>query len=883
MPVKYIANNNLTNQYGMLGGGPHYSGGVYSGGAYSGGAYLQGDSPYGMMVSPYYGGSNYKDVRYTGGSYSGGVHYSGGEYSGGGDGSEYYGGAYEEFSQKRVIKFLKEKFPQYANDAFIRKNISYSKPQVLAKVISEIGLTTEYIDWYNSLPPPILPIIEEPKLTLQQELSLKKQNKPKKTEKGKLNTTTGEWEFNDDVEREFDLIKQGAGNIYSLLKPGTEKDRLMESLGNYLSAIERGVFDNALPTSKNETKESMKIKLIDKAKLSILSSLVSVWNSQYINFEDKYIYMNPANFNFSADDTELKKLITSKYTAETPLNIPPSPAPSTSSSLSGFSIYDLKSPPPSMPSTPQISNKPYSLPNPPPSGNMAPSSISNTQNIGESADKLSKDIGFINSNLPISTTQEALLSQKMADEDAIVHNFVESKNEQDNKEEFGLDDQLPPLPQEISQETEIDLINKELNSQFEKLNWNITADNVETFFTAIEQGAVYDDLMSRPFNEAVKAFLTLLSPVRKIIYSGEATDDVSLKTITQMLNDYRVYNKNYTPPTIKELKEILAEPLPEEQAPELAPPIEQKYGDLPPAPIDYTDRQYELPLTEEELTPLEMIPFEDVSQPVDRQQAQNNNINAINEPVAYSNQIANAMRGVGSLASRMFFGQPRTPEQQASMRQQQTAREATAPIEQRLATAIDQQNKQVAPIEQQLANAIDQQNRQVAPIVNVNVAAPDVRQIEIQTGKLQDIINSLAQAIIDNNENNTKFTKQVQIEMLKSLETFGTKATKDLSLLFSPVPTIVSNAIKNLPASIRNDPQTLQSLTEVVKMTTGYRGIDDKPIPVPPRIQLTASKELTEQRSGIPGWYKSNFKLERAPSRLLQPEEFKYIYRIATR
>jgi hypothetical protein len=241
------------------------------------------------------------------------------------------------------------------------------------------------------------------------------------------------------------------------------------------------------------------------------------------------------------------------------------------------------------------------------------------------------------------------------------------------------------------------------------------------------------------------------------------------------------------------------------------------------------------------------------------------------------------MRGVGSLASRMFFGQPRTPEQQASMRQQQTAREATAPIQQQLATAIDQQNKQVAPIEQQLATAIDQQNKQVAPIVNVNVAAPDVRQIEIQTGKLQDIINSLAQAIIDNNENNTKFTKQVQIEMLKSLETFGTKATKDLSLLFSPVPTIVSNAIKNLPASIRNDPQTLQSLTEVVKMTTGYRGIDDKPIPVPPRIQLTASKELTAERSGIPGWYKSNFKLERAPSRLLQPEEFKYIYRIPTR
>lgn len=772
MPVKYIANNNLTNQYGMLGGGPHYSGGVYSGGVYSGGAYLQGDSPYGMMVSPYYGGSNYKDVRYTGG-----VHYSGGEYSGG-------------------------------------------------------------MGFYD-----------------------------RETEKWIFDSGRG----SNDVERELDNLKRGAGYLYSGIQTQGTRKKIRDVLGNYLSAVETG----SLKTSQAK-------KMGARA---VLTSVVQIWNKEFAGNEKYNVSINQENFQLTAPDENFNARLNSGEKTDTSFNIPPSPAPSSSSSssMSGYSIYDLKSPPPSMPPTPQITYNPYSLPNPPPSGNMAPSSISNTQNIGESAAKLSKDIGFINSNLPISTTQASLLSQKMADEDAIVHNFVESKKEQDNNEEFDLDEQLPPLPQET-------IINYELNLNFKKSG--LSANDIKDFFEEIQQVDVYQDLMSRPVNEAVKAFTTLLSPVANIIFNG-TTDDVSLTRLSQMLNDYKLtYNRAYIPPSLNDFKRILAISQPEEKEPELVPiveeqkyvdlpPIEQKYGDLPP--IDYTDRQYELPLTEEELTPLEMIPFEDVSQPVNRQQAQINNINAINEPASYSNQIANAMRGVGSLASRMFFGQPRTPEDQSSMRQQQTAREATAPIEQQVATAIDQQNRQVAPIEQQLATAIDQQNIQVAPAPIANVVAPDVRQIEIQTGKLQDIINSLAQAIIDNNENNTKFTKQVQIEMLKSLEAFGTKATKDLSLLFSPVPTIVSNAIKNLPASIRNDPQTLQSLTEVVKMATGYRGIDDKPIPVPPRIQLTASKELTEARSGIPGWYKSNFKLERAPSRLLQPEEFKYIYRIATR
>lgn len=141
------------------------------------------------------------------------------------------------------------------------------------------------------------------------------------------------------------------------------------------------------------------------------------------------------------------------------------------------------------------------------------------------------------------------------------------------------------------------------------------------------------------------------------------------------------------------------------------------------------------------------------------------------------------------------------------------------------------------------------------------------------TDKVEEGFDKLAQRIVDLNNTNRSFTPAKEKQLVDSFTKSAKQIISDPNQLFLPKDKQLLFAIQGLPASLRNDPTTLQALQDVIKQTSGYRG---EPIPLLKRfnrIKLQADPELIKSRVN-PAYYGDKLVLQRAPIRLSQPSDY---------
>ena len=157
---------------------------------------------------------------------------------------------------------------------------------------------------------------------------------------------------------------------------------------------------------------------------------------------------------------------------------------------------------------------------------------------------------------------------------------------------------------------------------------------------------------------------------------------------------------------------------------------------------------------------------------------------------------------------------------------------------------------------------------------------------ELQQGDinaLTDVVETgfdrLAQRIVDLNNTNKNFTTANETALINGLTNAARQIIRDPKTLLMPLDKQLLFGIQGLPASIKNDPKTLQALQDVIKMTSGYRG-EVKPLfKTINRVKLQADPELIKSRVN-PAYYGDKYIAQRAPTRLSQPSDYMNMLRV---
>ena len=157
---------------------------------------------------------------------------------------------------------------------------------------------------------------------------------------------------------------------------------------------------------------------------------------------------------------------------------------------------------------------------------------------------------------------------------------------------------------------------------------------------------------------------------------------------------------------------------------------------------------------------------------------------------------------------------------------------------------------------------------------------------ELQQGDinaLTDVVETgfdrLAQRIVDLNNTNKNFTTANESAIINGLTDVARQIIRDPKTLLMPLDKQLLFGIQGLPASIKNDPKTLQALQDVIKMTSGYRG-EVKPLfKTINRVKLQADPELIKSRVN-PAYYGDKYIAQRAPTRLSQPSDYMNMLRV---
>jgi hypothetical protein len=143
------------------------------------------------------------------------------------------------------------------------------------------------------------------------------------------------------------------------------------------------------------------------------------------------------------------------------------------------------------------------------------------------------------------------------------------------------------------------------------------------------------------------------------------------------------------------------------------------------------------------------------------------------------------------------------------------------------------------------------------------------------TDKVETGFNLLVDTIINKNDRNKLFSKDTEKQITEVLKGAAKILIKDPNGLLLPTDKQLKFGVDNVLSSLNlpkgTEASMKQSLTDVVKMTTGYMG---EPIPllkVKERIRLQADPALIKKR--VSSYFGDKYILQRAPTRLVQPTE----------
>jgi len=144
------------------------------------------------------------------------------------------------------------------------------------------------------------------------------------------------------------------------------------------------------------------------------------------------------------------------------------------------------------------------------------------------------------------------------------------------------------------------------------------------------------------------------------------------------------------------------------------------------------------------------------------------------------------------------------------------------------------------------------------------------------TDKVETGFNLLVDTIINKNDRNKLFSKDTEKQITEVLKGAAKLLIKDPNGLLLPTDKQlkfgVDNVLSSLKLPIGTEASMKQSLTDVVKMTTGYMG---EPVPlfkVKERIRLQADPALIKKR--VSSYFGDRYILQRAPTRIVQPTEY---------
>jgi len=144
------------------------------------------------------------------------------------------------------------------------------------------------------------------------------------------------------------------------------------------------------------------------------------------------------------------------------------------------------------------------------------------------------------------------------------------------------------------------------------------------------------------------------------------------------------------------------------------------------------------------------------------------------------------------------------------------------------------------------------------------------------TDKVETGFNLLVDTIINKNDRNKLFSKDTEKQITEVLKGAAKILIKDPNGLLLPTDKQLKFGVDNVLSSLNlpkgTEASMKQSLTDVVKMTTGYMG---EPIPllkVKERIRLQADPVLIKKR--VSSYFGDKYILQRAPTRIVQPTEY---------
>jgi len=144
------------------------------------------------------------------------------------------------------------------------------------------------------------------------------------------------------------------------------------------------------------------------------------------------------------------------------------------------------------------------------------------------------------------------------------------------------------------------------------------------------------------------------------------------------------------------------------------------------------------------------------------------------------------------------------------------------------------------------------------------------------TDKVETGFNLLVDTIINKNDRNKLFSKDTEKQITEVLKGAAKILIKDPNGLLLPTDKQLKFGVDNVLSSLNlpkgTEASMKQSLTDVIKMTTGYMG---EPIPllkVKERIRLQADPALIKKR--VSSYFGDRYILQRAPTRIVQPTEY---------